>query len=131
MRKFLLNRKLILTLTLWTMLISIPPSNGYAMPSASVSAFDIASARQAQMNKILIELARPEAKAHLMLMGVSQSELKQELARLDDAQLADVAAKADAIKVAGDSGLGIIIAILVIAILIVIFVRLKNHQRIN
>ncbi len=130
MRKFLLNRNLVLTLALWTMLISIPPSSAFAMPSASVSAFDIVSLRQTQMNKIMSELSRPEARAHLMLMGISQNELKEKLTQLDDAQLAGVAKKADAVKVAGDAGLGIIITLLVIAILAIIFVRLANNKKI-
>ncbi len=130
MRKFLLNRNLVLTLALWAILISIPPSNAFAMPSASVSAFDLGSLRQAQMNNIMSELSRPEARAHLMLMGISQKELKEKLAQLDDAQLASVAKKANAVKVAGDAGLGIIITLLVIAILAIIFVRLANNRRI-
>src|SRR3989338_5916535 len=130
MRKFLLNRKFVLALAVWTMLISIPPSNAFAMPSASVTAFDSASLRQAQMNKIMSELSRPEARAHLMLMGISQNELKEKLAQLDDTQLAGVANKADAVKVAGDAGLGIIITLLVIAILAIIFVRLANNKKI-
>jgi hypothetical protein len=130
MRKFLLNHKLVTTLALWTILISIPPSNAFAMPSASVTAFDIVSLRQAQMNKIMSELSRPEARTHLMLMGISQNELKAKLTQLDDAQLASVAKKADAVKVAGDAGLGIIITLLVIAILAIIFVRLANNKKI-
>lgn len=131
MRKFLLNRKLIMTLTLWTMLISMPPSNASAMPSSSVAAFDNAAARQAQMNHIMTEFARPEARAHLMLMGISRNDLKEKLNSLDDVQLAYVSDKADAVKAAGDAGLGIIITILVIAILTIIFIRLHNHERIN
>ncbi len=131
MRKFLLNHKLVTILALWTIFISIPPSNAFAMPSASVTAFDVVSLRQAQMSKIMSELSRPEARAHLMLMGISQNELKAKLTQLDDAQLASVAKKADAVKVAGDAGLGIIITLLVIAILAIIFIRLSNHQRIN
>lgn len=130
MRKFLLNRKFVLTFALWTMLVSIPPSSAFAMPSVSVSAFDIASLRQVQMNKILSELSRPEARAHLMLMGISQNELKEKLTQLDDTQLAGVANKADAVKVAGDSGLGLIVVLLVIAILAIIFIRLANNKRI-
>ena len=131
MRKFLLNRKFVLALTLWTVLVSIPPSSVFAMPSASVSALDIVSLRQAQMSKIVSELSRPEARAHLMLMGINQNELKDKLAQLDDAQLADVAKKADAVKVAGDAGIGILITLLVIGILAIIFVRLANRERIT
>ena len=131
MRKFLLNRKFVLALALWTMLISMPPSSAVAMPSASVSAFDAASLRQVQMTNILQQLSRPEARTHLMMMGISQSELKSKLSQLDDAQLANVANKADAIKVAGDGGLGLIVVLLVIGILAIIFVRLYNNKRIN
>ena len=131
MRKFLLNRKFVLALAMWTILISIPPSDAHAMPSASVSAFDVVSMRQGQMDHIMSELSRPEAKAHLMLMGISQSQLKDKLAQLDDAQLAGVSKKADAIKVAGDGGLGLIVVLLVIGILAIIFVRLYNNKRIN
>jgi hypothetical protein len=131
MRKFLLNRSFVLTLALWTILISAAPSNAFAMPSASVSTFDASSMRQLQMNKILSELSRPEAKTHLMLMGINQNELKEKLAQLDDAELAVVADKAEAIKVAGDSGLGIIITLLVIGILAIIFYRLYHNKRIN
>ncbi len=130
MRKALLNRKFVLALALWTTFVSLPPSNAFAMPSASVSAFDGASLRQAQMNSILSQMSRPEARAHMMLMGVNQNELKEKLTQLDDAQLDSVAQKAQAIKVAGDAGLGIIITLLVIAILVVIFMRLNNNQRI-
>ena len=130
MRKLLLNRSFILTLALWTMLISVPPSNAFAMPSASVSSFDTASLRQAQMTHIMTQLSRPEARAHLMLMGISQNELKEKLSQLDDAQLAGVSKRADAIKVAGDGGLGLIITLLVIGILVIIFARLYNHKKI-
>ncbi len=130
MRKFLLNRKLVLTLALWTTFVSLPPSNALAMPSASVSVFDAASLRQTQMDKIMSELSQPEARVHLMLMGISQNELKEKLAQLDDAQLASVAKKAGAVKVAGNAGLGIIITLLVIAILAIIFVRLANNKKI-
>jgi hypothetical protein len=130
MRNILLNRKFVLTLTLWTVLISLPPSNAFAMPSASVSAFDASSFRQAQMDKILIELSRPEARAHMMLMGIKQAELQEKLSQLDDAQLATVADKASAVKVAGDAGLGIVITILVIVILVIIIQKLNHNKRI-
>jgi hypothetical protein len=131
MKKLLLNRKFILGLALWTICISVPPTEVLAMPTTSVSSFNAASLRPAQINTIMTELTRPEAQAHLMLMGVSQSELREKLNQLDDAQLASVAAKADAVKIAGDGGLGLIIGIMILAILIIVFIRLKNHERIN
>lgn len=131
MRKILLNRKFVLTLAVWMALLSIPPSNALAMPSVSVSTVDGAAMRQTQMNGILLQMSRPEARAHMMMMGISSGELKAKLAGLDDAQLAYVAQKADAVKVAGDAGLGLIITLLVIGILAIIFVRLYNNKKIN
>ena len=131
MRKILLNRNFVLFLTLWMGLVSVPPSNAFAMPSASVTAFDGAALRQVQIQKIMTELSRPEARTHLVLMRINRSELQERLNGLDDAQLASVSKQADAIKAAGDAGLGIIITLLVIGILAIIFVRLANKEKIT
>ena len=130
MRKFILNPKLVWSVSLWAILISISPSNVFSMPSVSVSALDSVSFRESQINNIMSELYRPETRAHMMMMGISQKELKAKLTQLDDEQLASVAKKADAVKVAGDAGLGILITLLVIGILAIIFVRLANNKKI-
>ena len=126
MRKTLLNVKFVSMLALWMCLISIPPTNAFAMPSDSISAMTMPSARQAQIENIMVVLSGPEVRAHLVLAGIDQKQLKEKLSQLDDQDLASVAQKAKTIKAGGDAGLGIIITLLVIAILVVIFMKLSN-----
>ena len=122
MRKILLNRKFVTVLVLWMSLISIPPSNAFAMPSDSIAAFTIPSVREAQIENILMVLSRPEAKAQLMLMGINQETLKEKLNQLDDRELNTVSQKVDSVKAGGV--LGLIIVLLVIAILVVLLARI-------
>jgi hypothetical protein len=130
MRKFLLNHKLVWAVATWAILFGVAPSNGFAMPSSSVSTFSTPSFREMQIDKIVTQMGRPEARAHMMMMGISQNELKDNLVRLDDAQLANVAGKADQIKVAGDAGIGILVTLLIIGILAIIFYRLAKNKKI-
>lgn len=124
MRKFLLNRPFVLAMAFLALFVSLPPSKALAMPSASVSTFNVA-ARQAQIDQIMSVLSRPEARAHLVLMGIRQEDLKARLSQLDDRQLAMVADKADAVKAGGDA-LGIVVVVLVIAILVVLLMKLSD-----
>ena len=124
-RKYLLNRKFVFTLALWMAFLSVPPSNAFAMPSDSVAGFNAAAARQAEIEKIMAVLSRPEARAHLVLMGVKPNELRDRLGRLDDEQLASVASRAEEVKVGGDA-LGVVVALLVIAILVVLLIKLSD-----
>jgi len=50
------------------------------------------------------------------------------LERLNDQQLHQLAQNIDNVKVAGDSGLGIVIGLLVIAILVVLLLQLTGHK---
>ena len=127
MRKYLLNRNFVSLLALWAIFISVPPSDAVAMPSGSVADFSALSMRQVQIDKILAVLSQPQARAHLMLMGVNEKELEGKLSRLDDQQLALVASEADKVKTGGDA-LGVIVILLVIAILVVVLIKLQNKE---
>ena len=61
-------------------------------------------------------------------LGYSSDEVRARLERLDDQQLHRLAQNLDSLKVAGDSGLGIVIALLVIAILVVLLLQLTGHK---
>ena len=125
MRKILLNRKFVTVLVLWMSLISIPPSNAFAMPSDSIAAFTMPSVRESQIENILMVLSRPEARAQLMLMGINQTTLKEKLNQLDDRELNTVSQKVDSVKAGGDA-LGLVIVLLVIAILVVLLLKLSD-----
>ena len=128
MRKFLLNREFIFALVFWSFVISMPASDAFAFPSESLSAGYSASARDAQIDKIMNVLSRPEAQLHLRLMRINENQVKDALIKLDDSQLTQVAQKADIVKAGGDGALGLVIAVLVIVLLIVLIVNLSNKK---
>lgn len=98
---------------------SIAPGAALALPSEPVARMSepSVSSRQAQIAQVLGLLARPEAQAHLHTAGMSLDQVEQQLARLDDVQLARLARGADALKAGGEPYgevllLGIILAVL-------------------
>jgi hypothetical protein len=60
-------------------------------------------------------------------LGFTSDEIQSRLANLSDEQIHQFALKLDDLKVAGD-GLGIVIALLVIAILVVVLLQLTGHK---
>ena len=90
------------------------------MPSESVSVMVLdSSGRDSQIEKIMNTFSHPKAQLHLRMAGVNRAQLRESLSKLDNAQLAMVARRADTVKTAGQ--LEILIVLLVIAILVVIF----------
>lgn len=61
-------------------------------------------------------------------LGYRGDEIQSRLERLSDQQLHQLAQNLDDLKVAGDSGLGIVIGLLVIAILVVFLLQLTGHK---
>ncbi len=110
----------------FTWVNGIRPPAAFALPSESVTTFQPAAERQAQMEKVLSILSRPEARIQMKLAGIPEKELRGRLERMDDSHLTWAAARADQIQAAGV--LGIIIALLVIAILIVILIWLVDKD---
>ncbi len=66
-------------------------------------------------------------KERLADLGLTHDEIQSRLSQLSDQQLHRAAQQLDDLKVGGD-GLGIIIAILVIAILVVLLIQLTGHR---
>ena len=126
MRKTMLNVKFVSVLALWMCLLSIPPTNAFAMPSESIAAVSLPSVRQAQIDNIMFVLSRPDVRAHLVLAGIDQKALEAKLSQLNDKDLASVAQKTQTIKAGGDA-LGLIVVLLVIAILVVLLMKLSNR----
>lgn len=125
--KFLfLNKRFIGLVALFTFSVAIMPLRVMALPSGALSILSQAE-RQAQVDKILDALSGPQAKPHLVMIGMDLEELETKLAQLDDQQLMVVAEKADQVKAAGDAT-GLIIALLVIAILVVILLILLKKD---
>jgi len=80
---------------------------------------DSSNVQQVIENKMVSE--------RLARLGFTQEEVNSRLSQLSDQQLHKLAVNLDDIKTGGD-GLGIIIALLVIAILVVILIQLTGHK---
>lgn len=83
--------------------------------------------RSADLKKIQKFLEMKMVQERLKEFGLTQEEIQSRLNQLSDQQIHQMALKIDDLTVAGD-GLGIIIALLVIAILVIIILQLTGHK---
>ncbi|MEF9427519.1 MAG: PA2779 family protein [Candidatus Mariimomonas ferrooxydans] len=84
--------------------------------------------RAADMEGVQKVLETKIIKERLEKLGLTRDEISNRLSQLSDWQIHQFALQLDDLKVGGDSGLGIVIALLVIAILVVIFLQLSGHR---
>lgn len=84
--------------------------------------------RSLDLKKVQKVLEMKMVRERLGELGFTREEVQSRLDQLNDQQLHQLALKLDNLTVAGDSGLGIVIGLLVIAILIVILVYLLQHR---
>ena len=82
--------------------------------------------RTVDLSKIQAALETKVVSEKLTQLGFNKDEIQSRLDQLSDQQLHKVALKVDQLKVGGDGG-GIIIAVLVIAILVVLFIYLVRR----
>ncbi len=86
------------------------------------------SDRVADLQKIQKTLEMKMINQRLAEFGLTPDEIRTRMSQLSDQQVHQFALQLDQMKVAGDSGLGIIIGLLVIAILVVILAYLLGHR---
>jgi hypothetical protein len=84
--------------------------------------------RSADLQKVRKFLEMKMVGERLRELGLAPGEIQSRLDGLNDQQIHELALRVDELTVAGDSGLGIIIALLVIAILVVILVFLLQGR---
>lgn len=128
--KHLVGRAMIWLLVITTLAMGLHPPETVAMlvPSLSTAAESSSDLyRIADLQKIQSLLESKVIRQRLEDFGLSPEEISAKLAGLSDDQLHQFATEIEAIIPAGD-GLGIVIALLVIAILAVILVYLLNHR---
>lgn len=126
----LLKKSLIVYLTLWVLLLGGFTSDSIAMliPSALPPAsFEADSPRQQELQKIQSLLESKLIAQRLSDLGFTVKEIQERLAQLSDDQIHQIAQHLDSLQTGGDA-LGIVIAILVIAILVVILLQLTGHK---
>jgi hypothetical protein len=84
--------------------------------------------RAADLTKIQKVLELKAISERLTQLGLAQEEIKNRLDRLSDQQIHQAALQLDDLKVGQGDALGIIIALLVIAILLVILLNLTGRR---
>ncbi len=84
--------------------------------------------RSANLQKVQKFLEMKMVRERLKEYGLAQDEITARLDQLSDQQIHQLALKVDDLRVAADEGLGIIVALLVIAILVVILIMLLGHR---
>jgi len=82
--------------------------------------------RTADIGKIQKVLEMKMVRERLEKLGFAQDEIQSKLSSLSDQQMHNLALQLDDVKVGGD--LGIVIALLVIAILVVLLIQLTGHR---
>ncbi len=100
------------------------PSEIIDMQSALTEKTD----READLEKIQKVIETKAVSKRLKALGFSQEEINKRLANLSDRQLHQLALKIDDLKVGGNDALGVIIALLIIAILVVFLLQLTGHR---
>jgi len=102
-----------------------PKADAGLAPSALVAMSQVD--RSADLDKIQKVIEMKMVRERLEKFGFTQDEIQQRLSSLSDQQMHQLALQIDDIKAGGD-GLGIVIALLVIAILVVIFLQLTGNR---
>jgi len=82
--------------------------------------------RAADLGKIQKVLEMKMVRERLEKLGFAQDEIQSKLSSLSDQQMHNLALQLDDVKVGGD--LGIVIALLVLAILVVLLIQLTGHR---
>lgn len=105
---------------------AVPRAYGAFSPSEII--FPSSGERATDLQKVKSFLERKIVAEKLKELGFSPPEIQKKLYELNDQQIHQLALKIDEWKVGGDAGLGLVIALLVIAILIVLFLQLTGHR---
>jgi len=130
-RTMMFLQVLVWALVMTTLVTGVFPPEVQAMlapPSATASESGTGLDRAADLQKVQSVLEIKVVRQRLEDYGLAAEEINARLGQLSDAQLHQVASQIDALIPAGDAGLGIVVALLVIAILAVILVYLLGHR---
>jgi hypothetical protein len=84
--------------------------------------------READLARLKHHLERKLVAQRLADWGLGPQEIASRLGQLTDAQVHQAARQLDSVQPGGDSGLGVIIGLLVVAILVVVLLQLTGHR---
>jgi hypothetical protein len=104
----------------------VPQAEGAFIPSQAIALSD--AQRQSDLGKIRSFLETKLVSQRLQDLGFSTDEIKERLAYLNDQQLHNYAQRLDDLKAGGDSGVGIIIGVLLIILLVIVILHLTDKR---
>lgn len=84
--------------------------------------------RASDLARLRTHLEQKVVAQRLADWGVGPQDIASRLAQMDDAQIHQAVTQLDSVQPGGDSGLGVIIGLLVIAILVVVLLQLTGHR---
>jgi hypothetical protein len=84
--------------------------------------------RNADLDKIRQALEIKAVSERLSQLGFSRDDIQSRLSQLNDDQVHQIALQLDDLRVGQSDALGVIIALLVIAILVVVLLKLTGHR---
>lgn len=84
--------------------------------------------RNADLERIQSVLEQKIVRQRLHDLGFTDEEIKTRLSQLSDQQIHNLAQQIDDLRVGKDDALGVVIALLIIAILIVVLLQLMGHK---
>jgi hypothetical protein len=84
--------------------------------------------RTADLDKIRQALEVKAVSERLNQLGFSREDIRNRLVQLNDQQVHQIALQLDDLKVGQGDALGVIIALLVIAILVIVLLKLTGHR---
>ena len=119
-----MTKKLALLVTATAMGYLLLGSCALANPAPSRERAE--SAREQSLRRIHSLLDSQAARERLEKMGLDRQDLERRLDRLDDEQLRQLSERLDGLAVGGD-GLGLVIALLTIAVLVLLIIYLVER----
>ena len=127
----LLKRSIVVYLAAAMVVLTAVPADVHAMflPSSLPHTQDgSAMGRQKNLDQLQKLLESRVISQRLSDLGFSQEEVSSRLDRLSDEQIHYFATHLESVQAGGDAALGIIIALLIIAILVVLLLQLSGHK---
>ncbi len=128
----LLGRSITLYLIVAMFVIASVPSQSAAMfissGSAGVSAASVVMDTAVDAAKVRTFLESKIVRQRLSDFGLTAEEISSRLNQMSADQLHRIASHIDQVDAGGDSALGVIVSLLVIAILVIVVMKLMGHE---
>jgi hypothetical protein len=125
MNKLLIRKAVCCLVVIFFFLGAVPKVEAGFVPSTTTTVSD--STRIADVEKIQRALETKLIKDRLEKLGLSREEIQFRVDRLSDTQVHQLALKVEELNTGGDA-LGVVVAILVIAILVWVVFYLYGHR---